>query len=186
MYILNLFFFLFYVKIIIHGERYCIYVLISLFILSWKTNLISYWFSAPLHGFAFWFDVEFNAPATSSIDNHVSALLSGSSDNHQMDGSQRKKRTNPNEALVLSTAPEDPPTHWQQVWYIMHHYILFGLLSMVDFLKLRVVVDFFDIFTQVRVTCIWLVFIETLNRQMIRNLNEWLKKFVPNEKIGKS
>ncbi|GMN52634.1 hypothetical protein TIFTF001_021764 [Ficus carica] len=32
----------------------------------------------------------------------------------RVDGTQRKKRTNPNEALVLSTAPEDPPTHWQQ------------------------------------------------------------------------
>lgn len=36
-------------------------------------------------------------------------------DNHVTDTSQRKKRANPNEALVLSTAPEDPPTHWQQV-----------------------------------------------------------------------
>ncbi|GFS39677.1 protein arginine methyltransferase 6 [Actinidia rufa] len=31
------------------------------------------------------------------------------------DGSQRKKRANPSQALVLSTAPEDPPTHWQQL-----------------------------------------------------------------------
>ncbi|KAG6579086.1 putative protein arginine N-methyltransferase 6.2, partial [Cucurbita argyrosperma subsp. sororia] len=35
-------------------------------------------------------------------------------DNQVKDGSPRKKRANPNEALVLSTAPEDPPTHWQQ------------------------------------------------------------------------
>ncbi|KAG4934574.1 hypothetical protein JHK87_048576 [Glycine soja] len=32
-----------------------------------------------------------------------------------MNGNQRKRQTNPNEALVLSTAPEDPPTHWQQL-----------------------------------------------------------------------
>ncbi|CAA0811558.1 Probable protein arginine N-methyltransferase 6 [Striga hermonthica] len=56
---------------------------------------------APFHGFAFWFDVEFGGP-TVGVDNHVT------------DGSQRKKRPNPNDALVLSTAPENPPTHWQQ------------------------------------------------------------------------
>ncbi|XP_027360873.1 probable protein arginine N-methyltransferase 6 [Abrus precatorius] len=66
---------------------------------------------APLHGFAFWFDVEFNGSAIAPTNYHSSASFI---DNHQMNGSQRKKRTNPNEALVLSTAPEDPPTHWQQ------------------------------------------------------------------------
>ncbi|XP_054824602.1 probable protein arginine N-methyltransferase 6 isoform X1 [Prosopis cineraria] len=65
---------------------------------------------APLHGFAFWFDVEFNGPATSSNSHFTNFSV----DNHPMNGSQRKKRTNPSEALVLSTAPEDPPTHWQQ------------------------------------------------------------------------
>jgi hypothetical protein len=44
--------------------------------------------------------------------NHTPSSLV---DNNHIDGSQRKKRANPNEALVLSTAPEDPPTHWQQV-----------------------------------------------------------------------
>ncbi|XP_050271027.1 probable protein arginine N-methyltransferase 6 [Quercus robur] len=66
---------------------------------------------APLHGFAFWFDVEFSGPAVSPSNNHTLSLLV---DNNPIDGSQRKKRANPNEALVLSTAPEDPPTHWQQ------------------------------------------------------------------------
>ncbi|XP_019459995.1 PREDICTED: probable protein arginine N-methyltransferase 6 [Lupinus angustifolius] len=65
---------------------------------------------APLHGFAFWFDVEFNGPAIAP-SNYLSTSIV---DNHMANGSQRKKRTNPNEALVLSTAPEDPPTHWQQ------------------------------------------------------------------------
>ncbi|XP_057445288.1 probable protein arginine N-methyltransferase 6 isoform X1 [Lotus japonicus] len=66
---------------------------------------------APLHGFAFWFDVEFNGPAIAPTNYHSSTPII---ENHQVNGSQRKKRTNPNEALVLSTAPEDPPTHWQQ------------------------------------------------------------------------
>ncbi|KAF1863198.1 hypothetical protein Lal_00042502 [Lupinus albus] len=65
---------------------------------------------ASLHGFAFWFDVEFNGPAISPIDSHSTP----SSDNNLANGSQRKKRRNPNDALVLSTAPENPPTHWQQ------------------------------------------------------------------------
>ncbi|PON68179.1 Protein arginine N-methyltransferase [Parasponia andersonii] len=66
---------------------------------------------APLHGFAFWFDVEFNGSVISPINSHAPSPLT---ETHPVDGSQRKKRSNPNEALVLSTAPEDPPTHWQQ------------------------------------------------------------------------
>ncbi|XP_012460384.1 probable protein arginine N-methyltransferase 6 [Gossypium raimondii] len=69
---------------------------------------------APLHGFAFWFDVEFNGPTNSPTNNHIPSLLTGASNNNHIDGIQKKKRANPNEALVLSTAPEDPPTHWQQ------------------------------------------------------------------------
>lgn len=72
-------------------------------------------YTAPLHGFAFWFDVEFSGAAESPTNNHETSLLI---DSNPMDGNQRKKRSNPNEALVLSTAPEDPPTHWQQVKYI--------------------------------------------------------------------
>lgn len=65
---------------------------------------------APLHGFAFWFDVEFYGPGTA-----MHGLIPSNPDDNQVnDGSQRKKRANPNDALVLSTAPEDPPTHWQQ------------------------------------------------------------------------
>lgn len=66
---------------------------------------------APLHGFAFWFDVEFNGHAISSTNYHSTTSFI---DNHQMNGGQRKKKSNSNEALVLSTAPEEPPTHWQQ------------------------------------------------------------------------
>ncbi|XP_019455468.1 PREDICTED: probable protein arginine N-methyltransferase 6 [Lupinus angustifolius] len=65
---------------------------------------------APLHGFAFWFDVEFNGPAIQPINSHSTS----STNNHLANGNQRRKRTNPNDALVLSTAPENPPTHWQQ------------------------------------------------------------------------
>ncbi|XP_024440899.1 probable protein arginine N-methyltransferase 6 isoform X3 [Populus trichocarpa] len=68
---------------------------------------------APLHGFAFWFNVEFGWPAASPIIPQASVLPTAPSSNPSMDGSKRKKRTNQNEALVLSTAPEDPPTHWQ-------------------------------------------------------------------------
>nr|GEY07607.1 probable protein arginine N-methyltransferase 6 isoform X1 [Tanacetum cinerariifolium] len=59
---------------------------------------------APLHGFAFWFDVEFSGPANSDEPASV-----------EPPKSHRRKRAHPDEALVLSTAPEDPPTHWQQV-----------------------------------------------------------------------
>ncbi|XP_038992443.1 probable protein arginine N-methyltransferase 6 isoform X2 [Hibiscus syriacus] len=69
---------------------------------------------APLHGFAFWFDVEFSGPTNSPTNNPIPPLLTGTSNNNHVDGIQKKKRANPNEALVLSTAPEDPPTHWQQ------------------------------------------------------------------------
>ncbi|KAI8527793.1 hypothetical protein RHMOL_Rhmol12G0102000 [Rhododendron molle] len=69
---------------------------------------------APFHGFAFWFDVEFTSPEIFSNNNQPSSVIE-SPNEHPTNGSQRKKRANPNEALVLSTAPEDPPTHWQQV-----------------------------------------------------------------------
>nr|XP_043624692.1 probable protein arginine N-methyltransferase 6 [Erigeron canadensis] len=61
---------------------------------------------APFHGFAFWFDVEFSGPDAPS-------LIDGSTKTNPS-GSHRRKRANPSDALVLSTAPEDPPTHWQQ------------------------------------------------------------------------
>ncbi|KAL7002120.1 putative protein arginine N-methyltransferase 6 [Sarracenia purpurea var. burkii] len=69
---------------------------------------------APFHGFAFWFDVEFSSPVIYPTDNNPPFPAIESSSNHPTDGSQRKKRVSPSEALVLSTAPEDPPTHWQQ------------------------------------------------------------------------
>lgn len=71
-------------------------------------------FPAPLHGFAFWFDVEFGGPAELPANNGASSF-DKSTNNDCENGGQRKRRTNPSEGLVLSTAPEDPPTHWQQV-----------------------------------------------------------------------
>nr|GMC56222.1 probable protein arginine N-methyltransferase 6 [Ipomoea batatas]GMD16537.1 probable protein arginine N-methyltransferase 6 [Ipomoea batatas]GME09709.1 probable protein arginine N-methyltransferase 6 [Ipomoea batatas] len=69
---------------------------------------------APFHGFAFWFDVEFSGPAIFPSNIEVPSSFVEHSNSHNTDDKQRKKRANPNDALVLSTAPEDPPTHWQQ------------------------------------------------------------------------
>ncbi|KAF6153372.1 hypothetical protein GIB67_003562 [Kingdonia uniflora] len=72
---------------------------------------------APLHGFAFWFDVEFSGPSVSPSNNYEQSTISSSvSPNLHLppSSSQTRKRTKSNESLVLSTAPEDPPTHWQQ------------------------------------------------------------------------
>ncbi|XP_017215192.1 probable protein arginine N-methyltransferase 6 isoform X1 [Daucus carota subsp. sativus] len=66
---------------------------------------------APFHGFAFWFDVEFIGPGTFSA---YSDSPPQQYSNPTIEGSQRTKRANPNKALILSTAPEDPPTHWEQ------------------------------------------------------------------------
>ncbi|KAJ6722214.1 hypothetical protein OIU74_006918 [Salix koriyanagi] len=49
----------------------------------------------------------------SPIITQASVMPTAPSSNPPMDGSKGKKRTNRNEAHVLSTAPEDPPTHWQ-------------------------------------------------------------------------
>ncbi|XP_010466177.1 PREDICTED: probable protein arginine N-methyltransferase 6 [Camelina sativa] len=70
---------------------------------------------APMHGFAFWFDVEFNAPASSPAKNtSESSAASGSSSISPSGEGNQKKRTNRSDALLLSTSPEAPPTHWQQ------------------------------------------------------------------------
>ncbi|PKA45872.1 putative protein arginine N-methyltransferase 6 [Apostasia shenzhenica] len=62
---------------------------------------------APLHGFAFWFDVEFDGPQNIHSNEHLQPLRSFSSDIVLHDPNKSK-------AIVLSTAPEDDPTHWQQ------------------------------------------------------------------------
>ncbi|GMG98929.1 hypothetical protein Nepgr_000769 [Nepenthes gracilis] len=67
---------------------------------------------APLNGFAFWFDVEFRGPVKFHTSKDASSSHSEIFENGSVDSSE--KRGNPNELLVLSTAPEDPLTHWQQ------------------------------------------------------------------------
>ncbi|RDX67073.1 putative protein arginine N-methyltransferase 6, partial [Mucuna pruriens] len=64
---------------------------------------------APLHGFAFWFDVDFNQPVS---PKPVSFHLPGSSVDKDPVVSTIKNRRDP--ALLLSTAPERPSTHWKQ------------------------------------------------------------------------
>ncbi|KAK2985413.1 hypothetical protein RJ640_007355 [Escallonia rubra] len=79
---------------------------------------------APFHGFAFWFDVEFSGLEIFSASNDAPLAIE-SLNNHATDGSKRKKRANPSEALVLSTAPEDPPTHWQQGPFVVWSHLTF-------------------------------------------------------------
>ncbi|KAF8054030.1 hypothetical protein N665_1355s0013 [Sinapis alba] len=66
---------------------------------------------APMHGFAFWFDVEFSEPAKNTS---ATGVANGSSSISPSTEGNQKKRSNPSDALVLSTSPEAPPTHWQQ------------------------------------------------------------------------
>nr|XP_017226310.1 PREDICTED: probable protein arginine N-methyltransferase 6 isoform X1 [Daucus carota subsp. sativus] len=68
---------------------------------------------ATFHGFAFWFDVEFRGPVTSPADSNAPPLQSSS--NHPTTSGQKRKRDDPIEAIVLSTAPDKPPTHWEQM-----------------------------------------------------------------------
>ncbi|XP_015697154.2 probable protein arginine N-methyltransferase 6.2 [Oryza brachyantha] len=63
---------------------------------------------APLHGFAFWFDVEFNGPVRQKSKKQANQSL----DAQNATPSNKKKKADV--SIVLSTAPEDAPTHWQQ------------------------------------------------------------------------
>ncbi|KAK1257056.1 putative protein arginine N-methyltransferase 6 [Acorus gramineus] len=68
---------------------------------------------APLHGFAFWFDVEFNGPMTFPGKDRMQYNGSSYSD-FQTNSNQSRKKPKSDELVTLSTAPEDAPTHWQQ------------------------------------------------------------------------
>lgn len=83
-------------------------------------------FPAPFHGFAFWFDVQFIGPGTFFANGDSQSLQHDT--NIPIEGSQRRKRANPNETLVLSTAPEEPPTHWEQV-NILYVIVYFSVFS---------------------------------------------------------
>ncbi|KAG0502133.1 hypothetical protein HPP92_002205 [Vanilla planifolia] len=67
---------------------------------------------APLHGFAFWFDVEFSDPA--SFPTHFNSFITSGSSTSTHLSTQRTNLANSNKKLLLSTAPEEEPTHWQQ------------------------------------------------------------------------
>lgn len=71
--------------------------------------------TAPLHGFAFWFDVVFTGPTMSPSNDHIQPPFGNADDTQTQGSSQTKKRIKTDESIVLSTAPEDAPTHWQQV-----------------------------------------------------------------------
>jgi hypothetical protein len=66
---------------------------------------------APLHGFAFWFDVDFNGPVHQKSQKQASQSL----DWNKQNASPSSKKKKQDVYIVLSTAPEDAPTHWQQV-----------------------------------------------------------------------
>uniref|UniRef100_A0A453DFW3 Protein arginine N-methyltransferase domain-containing protein n=1 Tax=Aegilops tauschii subsp. strangulata TaxID=200361 RepID=A0A453DFW3_AEGTS len=71
------------------------------------TYKVSSMMLAPIHGFGLWFEVEFNGPAESCSNL--------SSDSSPLDIIQKKRRRASDSTVVLSTAPEDEPTHWHQV-----------------------------------------------------------------------
>ncbi|XP_042408579.1 probable protein arginine N-methyltransferase 6.2 isoform X1 [Zingiber officinale] len=70
---------------------------------------------APLHGFAFWFDVVFDGPTIQQSNYDLQPPPPECQDGlHSQGSNQNKKRAKSDESIVLSTAPEDAPTHWQQ------------------------------------------------------------------------
>eukprot|EP00249_Psilotum_nudum_P010012 c22281_g1_i1 orf=471-1718(+) len=72
--------------------------------------------TAPLHGFALWFDVTFGSSplATSETQSESSIESSLSGDFSRSELPQRRKRCKQVNQIILSTAPEEAPTHWQQ------------------------------------------------------------------------
>lgn len=75
---------------------------------------------APFHGFAFWFDVVFSGPAIFPSIDHTPSLPGDVSSPDIPGSNQRKKRLKSDETIVLSTAPEDAPTHWQQTLFYFY------------------------------------------------------------------
>lgn len=73
--------------------------------------------TASLHGFALWFDVAFVTSTSSSTSDtqSESSLDSSLSGGLYVNGvHQKSKRAKTFNQIVLSTAPEESPTHWQQ------------------------------------------------------------------------
>ena len=94
--------------------------------LIWLVSLVTC-IAAPLHGFAFWFDVEFGGPANVTAANGASHNDKTPNNNCE-NGGKRKRHRSPSEGLVLSTAPEDPPTHWEQVLDVSYVLIILSCL----------------------------------------------------------
>lgn len=77
--------------------------------------------TASLHGFALWFDVTFvgSIPSASDTQSESSMDSSISGGFHSNGVLHKSKRVKTSNQIVLSTAPEESPTHWQQtVLYI--------------------------------------------------------------------
>ncbi|KAJ7525353.1 hypothetical protein O6H91_17G046900 [Diphasiastrum complanatum] len=74
--------------------------------------MISSMMMASLHGFALWFDVAFGTPiidaqSESSMESTIVKDFGCNGINHRRHG-------NSSNQIILSTAPEEPPTHWAQ------------------------------------------------------------------------
>lgn len=54
---------------------------------------------------------ECSSSSSQSVDNNDEFIQWRMDHNNE----ERRKRSNPNEAVTLSTAPEEPHTHWEQV-----------------------------------------------------------------------
>ncbi|KAL2649902.1 hypothetical protein R1flu_018030 [Riccia fluitans] len=72
---------------------------------------VSSMMAASLHGFALWFDVTFGIPQQNSHALSPKDSPSGGQAESQLLSLRRRRDDEP---LVLSTAPEESPTHWQQ------------------------------------------------------------------------
>ncbi|KAH9544855.1 hypothetical protein CY35_12G017300 [Sphagnum magellanicum] len=77
---------------------------------------VSSMMKASLHGFALWFDVSFGprssaAMAAATTNNPTKETATA---DMQSDSSSMKEKNPRDECIILSTAPEDPPTHWAQ------------------------------------------------------------------------
>ncbi|KAG0581166.1 hypothetical protein M758_4G233000 [Ceratodon purpureus] len=72
--------------------------------------------TAPLHGFALWFDVSFGTRVTQQTDLQSETSLGRSLavDHDGVEICRSKKRAKPSDCIVLSTAPDSTPTHWAQ------------------------------------------------------------------------
>lgn len=74
--------------------------------------------AAPLHGFALWFDVSFGKDTSKTEIRSESSMDSTVSGEYSRAFGDRPQRTSQDQ-IILSTAPEETPTHWAQVCRMM-------------------------------------------------------------------